>query len=490
MAKSSSKNEVFDNSLCSKDCKKNTKTLNSKITEISDKLADKDLSWTGLPECADDTISDYSRPSPTLESTSGDDQNRNSSAFENGESTDSILSKPAVKFVKAAERSTSNKVEAVKKPFVRYVKLFRKPSKKSTVRGNQRNWNNYKSQQLGVKKGTTRPQNNTHKSMPPRPSIHRPYRPPMRPVRPNMNVARPKRTSFYKPAHSYNKRPFQDTTQELMIILIQRVQRLERKLKARTPIHKVDKGRSKPVMAWVPKKLKKAQEKDKIGSKPDKNRKRGEAGCNAPLRKEDVRTCKAWITECQPTNEDYFHEQNSCFNSNSFGFDHCQPLQYTVDHPIFNAHNDFLKSQNELSITQNTIMEQMTQLTSICELVCQIIQKKQEEKRIEEEQAANARYWKIPSCCDDDDDDDDVDCTIAITPILSTEETDNSLSMGDEHLDAISATESDEVIKSSVEDLVLIPSESEGVPDTMCDVTPLFIKKTLGHNHGVSSKHS
>nr|GFB65178.1 hypothetical protein [Tanacetum cinerariifolium] len=54
--------------------------------------------------------------------------------------------------------------------------------------------------------------------------------------------------------------------------------------------------------------------------------------------------------------------------------------------------------------------------------------------------------------------------------------------MGDEHLDTIPATESDEVIKSSVEDLVLIPSESEGIPDTMCDVhlvnnpTPLEAK--------------
>nr|GEX39934.1 hypothetical protein [Tanacetum cinerariifolium] len=54
--------------------------------------------------------------------------------------------------------------------------------------------------------------------------------------------------------------------------------------------------------------------------------------------------------------------------------------------------------------------------------------------------------------------------------------------MGDEHLDTISATESDEVIKSSVEDLVSIPSEFEGTPDTMCDVhlannpTPLEAK--------------
>nr|GFA13485.1 hypothetical protein [Tanacetum cinerariifolium] len=54
--------------------------------------------------------------------------------------------------------------------------------------------------------------------------------------------------------------------------------------------------------------------------------------------------------------------------------------------------------------------------------------------------------------------------------------------MGDEHLDTIPATESDEVIKSSVDDLVPIPSESEGIPDTMCDVhlvnnsTPLKAK--------------
>ncbi|GKC88853.1 hypothetical protein Tco_1149502, partial [Tanacetum coccineum] len=70
----------------------------------------------------------------------------------------------------------------------------------------------------------------------------------------------------------------------------------------------------------------------------------------------------------------------------------------------------------------------------------------------------------IPICYDDDKDD-----TIAITPVLPIEESDNSLSMGDEYLDTIPATESDEVIKSSVEDLVPIPSESEGVPK-MCNV--------------------
>nr|GFC15529.1 hypothetical protein [Tanacetum cinerariifolium] len=68
------------------------------------------------------------------------------------------------------------------------------------------------------------------------------------------------------------------------------------------------------------------------------------------------------------------------------------------------------------------------------------------------------------------DDDDDEDYTVAVTPSLSTEELDKSLSLGDEHLDTVLATELDEFIKSSVESLVLIPSESEGIPDNMCDM--------------------
>nr|GEV89032.1 hypothetical protein [Tanacetum cinerariifolium] len=80
----------------------------------------------------------------------------------------------------------------------------------------------------------------------------------------------------------------------------------------------------------------------------------------------------------------------------------------------------------------------------------------------------NSSGWNRPAIYDDDD--DDVDYTIAITPVLSTEEPDNSLSMRDEHLDTIMATESDEVMKSSIENLILILSEFKGIPDTMCDV--------------------
>nr|GEZ55706.1 hypothetical protein [Tanacetum cinerariifolium] len=152
----------------------------------------------------------------------------------------------------------------------------------------------------------------------------------------------------------------------------------------------------------------------------------------------------------------------------------------------------------------------MTSITSLCEMACQVVQKKLEEKQIEEERVAKAKYWKLRVSYDDDDDDDEersdsLDDNIiprlppfsAITPnepVLSTEEPDNSLSIGDEHLDTISATESDEVIKSSVENLIPIPSEPEGIPEHKCDVPfhdnspPLDVSKDQIEDFSESNK--
>ncbi|GKB44895.1 hypothetical protein Tco_0889837 [Tanacetum coccineum] len=98
-----------------------------------------------------------------------------------------------------------------------------------------------------------------------------------------------------------------------------------------------------------------------------------------------------------------------------------------------------------------------------CNKGIKVVQKEQEE------QAAFTPYWKIP-IIDDDDDEYTIqykeyleNSSNAITPDLPTKEPDNSLSMGDEHLSTILETKSDEVIKSSVKDLVPIPSESEGI---------------------------
>nr|GFB06842.1 hypothetical protein [Tanacetum cinerariifolium] len=95
----------------------------------------KDMTWTGLPEFADDTITDYSRPSPSIESNSSDLQNSDSSVFENEESSKSIMSKPMIKFVKAADSPTvikTNKDETVRKPSVKYSKML--IQRKSAVR--------------------------------------------------------------------------------------------------------------------------------------------------------------------------------------------------------------------------------------------------------------------------------------------------------------------------------------------------------------------
>nr|GEW66626.1 reverse transcriptase domain-containing protein [Tanacetum cinerariifolium] len=163
--------------------------------------------------------------------------------------------------------------------------------------------------------------------------------------------------------------------------------------------------------------------------------------------------------------EDYYHEKNSCYDHNSFGFDQFQPQQYTVNHPMFNSQNNLFDSQNKL----------IEQFTSMCDMVGQFIQKKEEEKQIEEEKAANARYWKILACYDDDDDDDDDDYTFVITH----NEPVNSLSMGDEYPDTIPATKPDEFIKSSVENFVPNPSESKG--DNECDVPACEVFTTFSN---------
>nr|GEY16716.1 hypothetical protein [Tanacetum cinerariifolium] len=116
----------------------------------------------------------------------------------------------------------------------------------------------------------------------------------------------------------------------------------------------------------------------------------------------------------------------------------------------------------------------------MCEMFCQFVQKKREEKRIEEEQAAKAQNWKLPDCYDDEDDEersnslqDNIISGLPPCSAITPNEPVDSLSTGDEHLDTVSATKSDEFIKSSVENLVPNPSESEG--EYECDVPAGFI---------------
>nr|GFB29930.1 hypothetical protein [Tanacetum cinerariifolium] len=144
MANTSAESKVFDNSLCFKDCKKNTDSLTNILLESQrlDKNKEglgysvvppppaqiysspkKDMSWTGLLEFKDDTVTDYSRHAPTVESSSDDAQNRNPSVTEEA-SPITISPKFFIKFVKANDSPTTSKTdkaETAKKPPVKYA---------------------------------------------------------------------------------------------------------------------------------------------------------------------------------------------------------------------------------------------------------------------------------------------------------------------------------------------------------------------------------
>ncbi|GJY05767.1 hypothetical protein Tco_0371707 [Tanacetum coccineum] len=82
----------------------------------------------------------------------------------------------------------------------------------------------------------------------------------------------------------------------------------------------------------------------------------------------------------------------------------------------------------------------------------------------------------------------------AITPNLPTKEPEYSLSMGDKHLDTISETELEKVIKSSIENLVPIPSESEDFSNNesecdmpVCDDFTTFSNPLFDSNDDFSS---
>nr|GEU78380.1 hypothetical protein [Tanacetum cinerariifolium] len=86
----------------------------------------KDLSWTGLSEFADDTVTDYSMPLPAIKSTSDDVQNKNPFVTKTEASPGTISSKPFIKFMKPADSPTvvkTEKKENVRKPSIKYAKL-------------------------------------------------------------------------------------------------------------------------------------------------------------------------------------------------------------------------------------------------------------------------------------------------------------------------------------------------------------------------------
>nr|GFA63310.1 hypothetical protein [Tanacetum cinerariifolium] len=175
------------------------------------------------------------------------------------------------------------------------------------------------------------------------------------------------------------------------------------------------------------------------------------------------------------------------YNSTSSGFDRTQPLQFLVIHQPpqetsieilhdqeneINSVQTFLRKFNRYSFFEtpkvlllawdrvfkfkDAFGNKQYKPEDIQELFCELFNDVQ---NIHEELAEyiNTPGWNRPAFYNNGDDDDE-DCTIAIPPDFLIK---NSLSMGDEHLDTILATESEKFIKSSVEDLVPNPSEFE-----------------------------
>nr|GFB61907.1 hypothetical protein [Tanacetum cinerariifolium] len=176
----------------------------------------KDLSWTGLLKFVDDTVTDYSRPMPTVESTSEESQNKHSSTSKDVASP--ITPKLFVKFVKPKDtQSEKNRKETPKKSQVKYAEQYRqsikKPNKACFNCGDFFHLAN--DCRKMVQKETTRSAGHIPHGAPMRPSHrpdgHRPHGPSMNPMRPNMNGARPN-ISFFIQAHSYETRPFLKTS--------------------------------------------------------------------------------------------------------------------------------------------------------------------------------------------------------------------------------------------------------------------------------------
>ncbi|GJS36612.1 hypothetical protein Tco_0534994 [Tanacetum coccineum] len=212
--------------------------------------------------------------------------------------------------------------------------------------------------------------------------------------------------------------------------------------------------------------------------------------------------------QCQPMNQNFNY-------SNYFGFDQIQPLQFSTIQLLeierINKEESFKKkdmSIEEIMSEKRLIDDEINDITNDlsykrfrgekiddeyerdCEIkIKQLLQdysgldiEMRKKERILMEEKYLAASQRIKSICNAEDDSIPLrdiiaqySSSVAITsspPFLLTREPEDSLITGDEHLDTIPEKESDELIKSSVENLVLIPRESEVTSDNKseCDV--------------------
>ncbi|GJY57879.1 hypothetical protein Tco_0457771 [Tanacetum coccineum] len=187
-----------------------------------------------------------------------------------------------------------------------------------------------------------------------------------------------------------------------------------------------------------------------------------------------------------------------CGNNAHYGYN-CPPQipLFPVNYPPQETSKEILQAQEDLMEAIQAFLEEYDHIPPNAKIFdeeyerdCEIrihklkqdfniwgseVRKKEQAYEEEKYSAARRRMLSIPFVDEDDyvplgDIIAQYSTSKAIIPNLPIEEPNNSLNMGDEHLDTIPATESDEVIKSSVENLVPIPSEFEGIFDDTSDV--------------------
>nr|GEX80354.1 hypothetical protein [Tanacetum cinerariifolium] len=168
----------------------------------------------------------------------------------------------------------------------------------------------------------------------------------------------------------------------------------------------------------------------------------------------------------QETSIEILHDQENAINSvqtflrkfNRYSFFKTPKVLLLAWDKVFKIKDALGNKQYKSKDTQELFRELFNDVQNIHEELAEYI---------------NTLGWNHPAFYNNGDDDDE-DCTIAITPDYLIMD---SLIMGDEHLDTVSTTESDEFIKSSVENLV--PNPSEFKDECECDVPDCDDSQTM-----------
>ncbi|GKE97115.1 putative ribonuclease H-like domain-containing protein, partial [Tanacetum coccineum] len=96
----------------------------------------KDLSWTGLPEFADNTVTDYTRPTPSVDASNGVSSElarNNTFVFKQGGTSSNAMKMPLIQFVKRSGAPNVNNTENVRKPTMKYAEMYRNTPQSSNV---------------------------------------------------------------------------------------------------------------------------------------------------------------------------------------------------------------------------------------------------------------------------------------------------------------------------------------------------------------------